>query len=327
MVFESLTAQIKTSKQNVWFDKDTNYVISFPDQLNARVYFSRKFTNLRISKRNGRSPLKYNPNTSLNFGIGATYGGFTLNLGYGFSPINKEKGKGETSYLDLQSHIYGRKYVVDAFGQFYTGLFLQNTQKYAPDFEEEFYLRPDIRVRLVGFNARKVMNAKHFSYSAPFVQNRMQKKSAGSLLFGVKAVAFFLDADSNLIPPFVNQEDYGRSILRQVKGRSIQAGATAGYAYSLIYKKYFFITGSFNFGLSVGPVKNIDIEGVEEREWQINPTISTRFALGYNSKKWYLGFTYLQDETTVRSIDGNALKSVGIGNLRFNYVQRIKVKK
>lgn len=319
-------AQIKQEKQKVRFDKDTNYVVSFPNVLNARTYLSRKFTNLRLSKRNGRSPLRYNPNTTLNFGVGATYGGFTLNLGYGFSLLNRDKGQGETQYLDLQSHLYGRKYVVDIFGQFYQGMHLQNTSKFSPDIPGEFYQRPDLKIRALGFNGRKIMNDEQFSYSAAFVQNRLQKKSAGSLLIGVKALVVFYEADSNLIPFFVDETQYGNTISNLVKSRSTQAGPTVGYAYTLIYKKHFFLTGSFNLGFSFGPVKNIDEDGNELKEWQINPTASAKFAAGYNCKEWYLGFTYLQDETTIRSIDGEALNSVGVGNLRFNYVYRIKVK-
>ena len=219
LLFTFLSAEL--SAQEVGIDEkkglnqDTNYVISFPDYLNGRVYLSRKFTNLAISKRNNSEKLKYRPNTTINFGVGATYKGVTLNLGYGFSALNEDEGKGETEYLDLQSHIYRSDKVIDIFGQFYEGLYLRNTKDYAPEFPANFYLRPDINIKLIGLNARKVLNGERFSYSAPFVQNQMQKKSAGSFLVGFKAIALFTTADSSFLPYISIPEIYGNTLKKK----------------------------------------------------------------------------------------------------------------
>lgn len=326
MLFLQLTGYTQNDEKQVKGTVlDTNYVVSFKDHLNARVYLSRKFTNMIISKENNSMRLNYDPNTTLNLGVGATYKGVTLNLAYGFSFLNEEEGRGNTQYLDLQSHIYRSDKIIDLYGQFYSGLYLENTDRYTSDLEKEFYLRPDIRIRLFGINARKVRNAERFSYSAPFVQNEVQKKSAGSLLTGVKAVALFSDADSNYIPFFVENDEYGRSLYKVKSMRSIQAGPTIGYGHTIIVK-YIFVTASVNFGLLIGPLKYINLDEEVEREWQINPTVSARFALGYNSPEWYLGLILLQDGTTFRTMDGNALINIGAGNLRFNYVKRFAVK-
>lgn len=305
---------------------DTNYIVSFPEHLNGRIYFSRKFTKLTIARRNNREKLKYDPNTTLNFGVGATYKGFTLNLGYGFSTINEEQGKGETQYLDLQTHIYRSNKIIDVFGQFYEGMYLSNTKNFDSEFPDEFYLRPDIKIRLVGLNARWILNGERFSYSAPFVQNQLQQKSAGSVLIGFKAIALFTDADSNYLPYFVQNSVYGNSFPSAIKIRTTQAGPVVGYAYSLIVGNHFFMTAALNFGFLTGPLKFEDTEGGEIQEWQINLSTTARFAIGYNSPKWYLGFTYLEDGTTFRSIDGGALLTAGIGNVRFNYVKRFLLK-
>ena len=62
-------------------DHDTTYYESFMNKITGRYYFGQKFTALEIKRNNKTTPrLRYVPNTTLNMGIGATYGFFTLNL-------------------------------------------------------------------------------------------------------------------------------------------------------------------------------------------------------------------------------------------------------
>ena len=145
---------------------DTNYIVTFPDRITTRVYFSRKFTNLTIEDYPTGNTIDYEPNTTLNFGIGATVKGFTLNLAYGFDFLNPEQGRGETRYLDLQSHIYTRKIVIDFLGQFYNGQYLSNTNFYDENYPQPHYLRPDLKIRIFGISALFIQNYKKHSYAA-----------------------------------------------------------------------------------------------------------------------------------------------------------------
>ena len=179
---------------------DSTYIKVFPKHLTSRLYLSRKFTDLEIEEQKDKNALSYAPNSSVNLGIGATYNGFTLNLAYGFAFLNTGQDKGETNYLDLQSHIYGRKYAIDVFAQFYQGLYLSNTSALNSSFQAPYYLRPDMRVNMLGGSYFKVFNHRRFSYAATFIQNEYQKKSAGSLLLGGKLILFNASGDSSLVP-------------------------------------------------------------------------------------------------------------------------------
>ena len=105
-------------------ERDSSYVESFDDQLTLRTYLSQKYTIFNVNGKGNQYFLQYRPNTNLNLGLGATYRGLTINLGYGFKFLNKDSDKGTTKYLDLQSHLYGKKWRIDGFGQFYKGYFL-----------------------------------------------------------------------------------------------------------------------------------------------------------------------------------------------------------
>ncbi len=234
---------------------DSNYITTFPYAIVGRVYMSRKYTNLLVEKENQKDRLNYEPNSTVNFGVGITVRDITINLAYGFQFLNNsEEDRGKTKYLDLQTHIYKRKWVIDVFGRLYNGLYLNNTNRYTPEFGDGFYLRPDIKLRLFGFTALRVKNASKFSYAAPFVQNELQHKSSGSLLYGLTAIAFRSTADSNYVPSFIEDSLYKNNYnLKQMQ--TLQLGPKIGYAYSLILKKRFFITASADIALVIGPAE------------------------------------------------------------------------
>ncbi|MEQ8623393.1 MAG: DUF4421 domain-containing protein [Vicingaceae bacterium] len=300
---------------------DTNYVVPLRQYITTRFYLSRKYTNMVLDDSENGLILDYEPNTTLNFGVGATANGFTLNLAYGFKFLNEDVGKGKTRYLDLQSNTYTRKYVIDFFAQFYNGLYLDNTQVLNPDSITPYYLRPDFRIRIFGISFQEVLNERKFSYAAPLVQNEYQKKSAGSFLIGGELTYLYASADSNFIPHFVND-----SLFQEVQGidrlNTFQFGPSGGYAYSLVIRKHFFIMLTINLSLLISST-SFELEGgTNFQEWQLNPNLSTRAAIGYNAKTWYLGTQWVQNNTTVQSVDETVVSSFGIGNFRLNYVKR-----
>lgn len=301
---------------------DTHYIKTFPDHINGRLYLSRKYTNMFIDNQQEQQDLTYDPNTNLNFGIGITVKHFTLNLAYGFRFLNADgEKKGETRHLDLQTHLYKRKYVIDLFGQFYNGLHLNDSNLVPAGSKDVFYLRPDISLTLLGFTALKVRNYERFSYAAPFLQNELQHKSAGSFLYGISASAFVSSSDSNYLPYFISDSLY-RTNFEVQQMQAVQMGPNIGYAYSLILGKRVFLTASVNLALLFGQIQYTSFQEEETSEWQVNGNLSARFGLGYNSEKWYLGITTLQDGTQLKTFDETNNIRIGAGNFRINYVKR-----
>lgn len=312
---------VEPEKERSKSEVDTNYIVSFPQFITTRAYLSRKYTNMILEDTETGLTLNYEPNTALTFGIGATANGFTLNLAYGFNFLNEDEEKGETRYLDLQSHIYTRRYVIDFFFQLYNGQYLDNTQFLNPESAVPYYLRPDIRMRVFGLSFQEVLNEKKFSYAASLVQNEYQKKSAGSFLIGGEVTFLYANADSNFIPHFI--ED---TLFQEFQGinhlSTFQFGPSAGYAYSLVIRKHFFIMLSINTSLLIASTSYELENGDNFSEWQFNPNFSTRAAMGYNSRTWYLGAQWVQNNTVVKSLDETVLGTFGIGNVRLNYVKR-----
>jgi hypothetical protein len=174
---------------------------SWVKKITGRYYFSQKYTALEIKRNNKTTPrLRYTPNTTLNMGIGATYGFFTLNLAFGFGFLNRgEEQKGKTKYWENQGHMYGRKWGYDFYAQFYKGYYLYPKGLGSND-PNLYYIRPDIKFNLFGFAPFRILNDRKFSYRAAMVQNEWQKRSAGSFLLGGEIYYGIVKADSALVP-------------------------------------------------------------------------------------------------------------------------------
>jgi hypothetical protein len=298
---------------------DTAYYVSFEQKVTGRFYFSRKFTALQI-KNPKEYNLNYYPNTSLNMGVGATYHWATLNLAYGFGFLNPERGRGKTKYLDLQFHSYGRKFVVDVFGQFYKGFYLGEKQ-YSGD--NTFYRRPDLRVNLIGTSAQYVVNNKRFSYRASFLQNEWQKKSAGTFLVGVEAYLGWIKADSTIVPGAIVKEEAN---IRPRRISFFEFGPNVGYAYTRVIHKHFFITGSASISLDLGHSVLKD-DSHKQKASGFSPNTFLRFFGGYNSKWWAISILYITDR--VRLVSGEREEDVFLntGNYRLNFIYRFKPSK
>jgi hypothetical protein len=295
---------------------DSSYYNSYENLLTTRFYFSKKYTSLKFRDASEAYNLTYRPNTTLNMGVGATYKWATLNLAYGFGFLNPERGKGETKYLDLQLHSFGRKYVLDLFGQFYEGFFL--TRNSTNNTGDEYYLRPDLHVNQIGASVQYILNHRKFSYRASFLQNEWQKKSAGTFIIGLETYGGHIKADSTLVPNFVNAEEAQQGVRLL---RFFEIGPNAGYAYTLVIKKHFFLTGSASGSLVYGETRTYDKDG-SNKERGVSPNAFLRFFGGYNSNRWAVSVIYLTNSVGLSTGSVQRQIILNTGNFRVNYVYR-----
>lgn len=303
-------------------DYDTLYIETFPDMINVRLYLSEKTTNFSLANEANGKALDYVPNTSLNLGIGATAGPFTLNLAYGFPFLNPSEGEGKTRYLDLQSHIYTRKFVIDFFGQFYKGMYLENTSVRIPEYADSYYVRPDISEQIFGLTGLYVFNHKKYSYRASLVQNERQLKSAGSVIAGIEAYYGVVQADSAFVPSVLVNDTSFKNMTGYNRVSFVKAGPSVGYTYTLVYAKHFFVMASLTFNLGMGVNKMHHPKDGTIRDFQTDLGAFGRFALGYNAAKWYLGLSAVSNQIVTSNKSRTFNASYGIGNVRINFVKR-----
>lgn len=303
---------------------DSAYVVSYARFLTTRFYFSKKYTRLDVIDSNVGNALRYWPNSTVNMGVGATYGPFTLNLAYGFRFMNPDRGRGDTRWLDLQSRLYGRKYIVDLYGQFYNGLFLRNTSSVVAGqsgVDDAYYVREDLYLQQIGLGAMYVFNNERFSYRASFVQNEWQRKSAGSLLLGLEVYHGLASADSAIVPGLIKLEGMFDSfeVNRMV---FFELGPSLGYAHTFVWKQHWFFTAHASGNAGFGWISEYDPNGLS-RHFGVFPNLLLRAVVGYNSPRWFLGISAIDNSLRLRSSSPGVRWMVGTGNLRLTLAHRL----
>lgn len=293
------------------------YYEDFKGQLNLRYYFTTKYTGMALKNKELGYDFYFMPNNTLNMGFGATYQNLTLNLAYGFGFLNPDRGRGDTWNLDLQVHSYPKKFVIDFFGQFYDGYYLQRSGSQLPSNDTPL-VYPGMKVRKIGASVQYLFNADKFSYRAVFSQNEWQKKSAGTFLIGFEIYGGNIKDAGGFIPRSVLERDMPN--LSRIS--YFDFGPNLGYAYTLVIKKHFFITASVasNLGLGYTEIQKDDFTQI--REWGIQPNYFLRGFAGYNSDKWSVNATYVQNRVNLSGVNGYR-SSLITGNYRFHFIYRI----
>ncbi len=301
---------------------DSSYYKTYPRLITTRLFLSRKYTSLRMEAPAPVRALRYQPNNALNLGAGVTYGAVSANVGVPLrflDPDSREKGK--TRSLDLQTHIYARKWIGDLYGQFYKGYFLL-PKGYAAD-NEQYYTRPDLKIRLLGGALYRVMNERKFSYRAPFLQNEWQKRSAGSLLLGGELYHGVLKGDSVLVPSSL-ADFYPQHDTRRV--RFIEVGPGGGYAYTYVYREHFFATGSFTLNGDLSFVKETLDDNTVKNRFSVSPNLIFRIVAGYNSDTWAANISWVGNRIAVSGASSDYKYAVATGNYRLTVARRFNPK-
>lgn len=311
-------------------ENDPVYVEDHTEDLTLRLFGSRKYTYYNMKDRGLKEEVLYRPNANNNVGFGFNYKLIGVNFAFNLPFINDDDDKyGDTKFLDLQAHLYLRKLVVDFYGQYYKGYYEARREKRISNAfaRNPVSFRPDILHTDLGLNVQYIFNDKRFSYRAAFMQNEYQKKSAGSFLVGGEVFAWQLRGDSALVPAgfdspgFFNDEPF--------RGTStVSVAANAGYAYTLVLAKHFFITASLSASAGLNHTRFRYSDGRFSTTgwgWQLNNTV--RFAAGYNSSYYYFGLHYTDMITRSDAPVPRAHQVFGTGNLRFSIARRLVLKK
>lgn len=300
---------------------DKGYYITYPDKLMLRLYLSQKFAPFTISSEN-EEELNYKSNSKLSLGAGFTYKSLSLNLAFGFGFLNPENGKGKTTGLDLQLHLYPKKWATDIVASSRKGYYLDPKDNNGLSFHN-YYVRPDLKRNIFGLALLRVPNSNKFSYRAAFNQNDWQTKSAGSFLYGGEAFYGIVQGDSVLVPTLVNNI-YKQSGIDKINFFSIGPGV--GYAYTLVIDENFFVTGSVVAILEAN-FSNEHSNGSSMKKTSIIPGGIYKGALGYNSASWSVSANVTGNALYAGSASSSKEYFLPTGIIRFIIAKKIGLNK
>jgi hypothetical protein len=271
--------------------QDSEYIENRSHQFQLHLYGKKKFTDISFSDPLTKTDLVYSPNDQVKWGLGFNWR--FVGLGFAFVKFNKldDKIYGDTRGMDWQVQLYGKRSVVDVVFYYYSSYYLENPEDVLTNWKEgdANYIRPDIIAASVGLSYIYVLNNKRFSYKAAFVNNAIQKKSAGSFIFGGQFNFSDKVADSSFFPTNSNFGSYD-PLVRMNRN---SFGLNLGYAYTFVYLKNFYTSLSMSVLPGFG-VNNIDIKHrINHPKPALGISALPRFSTGFNADIYYGGFSFI----------------------------------
>ncbi|WP_315189341.1 DUF4421 family protein [Capnocytophaga sputigena] len=154
-------------------ERDTTYIQPYSQEIWLRAYTPTKMLILTQGKK------AYSPNYPFSLGVGIGLRKILgLNILYAQNLFRlKNKTNLKTRSIDIQAHKYGKRILIDAYYQDYTGFYIDRGKG-------SYTLFPTLSTQQIGVESTYVWRADKFSARAAFEQSECQVKSAGSLLFG-----------------------------------------------------------------------------------------------------------------------------------------------
>lgn len=278
---------------------DSVYVRSYERPLSVRLYTQSKIINMNYEYGDDNEK-SFVSNTPLNIGFGLGWKKTMISGSITISQL-RDKSKGRTTSFDFQYRYYGQKIIGDIILQRYKGLYNDKSP---------YLAYPNLRVNRYGVAGHYIFNHRKFSYSAVFDNTELQRNSAGSFHLGGMALYTKVNADS----VFLFKDNY--------RQKNIQFGVSGGYAYTWVWKRNYYLTGSLSVGVNLGID---DIPGLHNKKLGVYPSLYSRIATGYNGKGWTVSLSafIFGSELYRRSNDQLSLMSADI---QLTYVRRFRMK-
>ncbi len=314
-------------------DVDTNYVQDLSDQLTVRYFNSTKYNEFRLGSRDGlRDHLEYRPTNQYNFGVGASYRKFTLNLGFGIPVVTAGRREqfGHSRYLDAQANMLGAERATNLFLQFFKGYRLTSHPMgelgwNGTEGDEASAFRGDIEQFNFGVSTLRVYNSRRFSYRATVFQDAWQRRSQGTWLGGGYIGYYRLRADSSFVPATLQHLFEPEASIQ--RGDLFDIGPMAGYAYTIVIKERLYIMGSLALGAGLSMQyresgTRIPVEtSYAGTTWGPGWRVQMRGGIGYNSRRNQVGINFNHEQIGY-FMPSQSMFSWGVGNIRFNIIHR-----
>ncbi|WP_454954261.1 DUF4421 family protein [Capnocytophaga gingivalis] len=244
--------------------RDSLYIQEYPHLWWVKTFVPTKVLIIQ----NGENLLL--PNYPLNLGIGVGLRkviGINILLSFSVLPL-KNDTQLSSSITDLQMHKYGKKLLLDAYYQDYSGFYINRKNK-------EYTLFPELSVRRWGIESTYVLHNNRFSLRAAFEQSERQLKSAGSLIFG-NGLYF------HRIAP-----DPSQSETIPYAFENYQLGINLGYAYSWVASSRWLLAAMISVGANFGN----NSEAFALNNLKAYPTNIIRLTTNYNRENWSIAFS------------------------------------
>lgn len=294
---DSLSNTFKEVQDFLFYrNHDSTYIKSYVDQWAVRIVAANKYNYFNIRDGQNGTNIRFMPNYGINLGAGVAYKWFAVDLTFRIGIKGMDDFE-SSEFLDFQGRVFSSKQYLEGSLQYYFGHKINNIGGINVPVGEIDRVRDDIRTINIGLSYLYAFNYDKFSLKAPFILNEVQRKSAGSFIFGASFDFFNMNADSSVIPSPL--AEYFDEQLHLVDISTISLAANFGYMYTFSWKERFFLT----LGLIPGLNFNLGDSKAENREnfkWNVSYKIKAMNAIGYNGERFFTGIQLIGDLNNVR---------------------------
>jgi hypothetical protein len=269
---------------------DTAYVDKSPSKYSLRLYTASKENHLYLFHQKWADRITFQPETKFAAGLGFSIKNFGIDLG-GAVYKNSVNPDQKTTGFNFIGSLYGNRNVADITFQINNG-FTESAKDSTGATKN--ITRNDVHAFNFGVNYNYIFNYSKYSFSAPFIGTRIQKKSAGSFMLGIFFSDINITSDSTLVSNEFSSQFNPDDLAQQTNVFS--GGFTGGYAYTLVLPYRFFITASLTPGMifSLGEAQR-DSFNLLQNLPLIGAKLMTRDAIGYGGRKFYALASYSLD--------------------------------
>ena len=297
---------------------DPKYIESFSDSLILKLAVVQKFTRFEIEDTFSKNRIEFSPNKDISIGAGFQYKWLGLTFTYKMPGVNNDDDKfGETTQFDLQASLYLRKFVVDFNLHRYQGFYIDNPRKLYPDRlnSDPYPQRDDLTTTFIGSDVLYIFNNKKFSYRAAFIQNELQKRSAGSFILGAYFSRLQIKSEGNIISPEL--ENLFSKEVHFNQANYSNYGISVGYAHTFVIKKKFFVSISPSIGAAVQHSRIVNVDpALNTTKTELAPKIFSRMSAGYHWRKYFVVATLQVDNFLLNKTEHIEM-AYSVGNVRF----------
>jgi hypothetical protein len=296
-----VTAQEDSINKPLRFTRDI-YIEDFSNSIHINPFLIGADNGFEL---NGKETFRYKPNQSVSLGLRLTHKWLSVAFSYG--PKNVQENKyGATDHLNLVLNTYGKRIGADLYYLKYKGYYMSNPRN-VPELEQQyqhqFPIYPDLSTLNIGFNIAYIFNHRKYSYRSTFLHNDIQRKTAGSFILTGSYSFYRISSDTGIVP--------GEIFSYVVPGARITSGdfnsvsIMPGYSFTLVGLQRFFIT----MAPSLGPMLQhqsytVDNGNKEKQRSDIVPRAMLKGGFGFNSRKFYIGYSGIIDSYIVPLSEG-----------------------
>lgn len=276
----------------------------------GKVYFGKDVLALEYTTLDEKDQQSYQSNRPVSLGLGFMWGSSSFSFSHGFS-FMRDKERGKTKATDFQYNYYGDKFLLDIYYKRYKG-FYRDLGSSKNDIPKEDNIFSDFRVDMYGVLFQYVRNNNKYSLGAAYDLNKIQVKSAGSLLLGA---GIFYSALRNIPVLSESIDNYDK--------QTYHFGPNIGYGYNWVPYKKFLVAGAFTIGVNGAVEKNLL---TNHTIFIVNPSILGRFSLGYIGEEWIVSASAITNGLYL-NFRNDYQTSLLASNFNLTIIKRFNLKK